>query len=82
MKKRSKEILTSQKKAEKKYAEKRKGTPTFSAVRFNDDDKMTALEKKSKIESIIEDHGGTREKALTDAFECLSNNISKYQKKN
>jgi len=63
--------LTAQQKAEKKRSAKRKGTPTFSAVRFKDAD------RKEEIEDIISLHGGTREDALIAAFRALKKELKK-----
>ncbi|WP_149983312.1 hypothetical protein [Pseudoalteromonas rhizosphaerae] len=63
--------LTPQQRAEQKRSAKRKGTPTFSAVRFSDSEQCSAADKKSAIDAVISRFGGTREAALIKAFELL-----------
>lgn len=65
------EELTSQQKAEKKRSKNRKGTPTFSAVRFKQE------ESKNSIDEVIKLHGGTREEALIAAFDALEKKLKK-----
>jgi hypothetical protein len=62
---------TAQQKAEEKRSVKRKGTPTFSAVRFKE------LKLKSRIDEIINLPGGTREAALIAAFDALEEKLIK-----
>ena len=66
--------ITPAQRAELKRQEKRKGKPTFSAIRFSDSE-QPAEEKKAFIESVIASHGGTREAALLAAFKALENNL-------
>lgn len=66
--------LTPAQRAELKRQEKRKGKPTFSAIRFSDGER-SAEDKKSFVESVIASHGGAREAALLAAFKALENNL-------
>ena len=68
---------TPQQRAEQRYNEKRRGTPSFAAVRFNDSDGMTADEKRDFIAKVIGKHSGTREQALMDAFTLLDEKSNK-----
>ena len=63
------------KKRDNKNNKRRRGIPTFSAVRFNDSCHSTGGEKKAFVEDVIEQHGGTREVALLDAFSCLEQKL-------
>jgi hypothetical protein len=63
------EDLSSQKRAEIKRSEKRKGTPTFSSVRFKD------IKSKMKIDDIISKHKGSREEVLIAAFDALEEKL-------
>ena len=63
--------LTPQMRANKKQNEARKGTPTFSAVRFKDE------AAKAKIDRIISEYSGTREEALIAAFDALEGKLNK-----
>jgi hypothetical protein len=72
----NKKELTAQQRAEVKRQTKRKGTPTFSSVRFSDCEKFSAAEKKFFIEYVIKQFGGTRETALIAAFEALKSNLN------
>jgi hypothetical protein len=68
-------MTEAQQRAELKRAQKRKGQPTFAAIRFSDSADATAKDKKSFVESVIASHGGTREAALLAAFKALENNL-------
>lgn len=70
------EQLTPQQRAEKNRSAKRKGTPTFSAVRFSDSEQCSAADKKSTIESVIKKFGDTREAALIKAFKLLDESLN------
>lgn len=65
-----------EKRRDKKNNRKRKGSPTFSAVRFNDTDNFTSGEKKRFVENTVMRHGGTREAALLDAFTLLKHQLT------
>lgn len=67
--------ITPQQRAEKTRSAKRKGTPTFSAVRFSDGEKASASDKKAAIDAVISRFGGTREAALIAAFELLEDSL-------
>lgn len=66
--------LTPAQRAELKRQEKRRGKPTFSAIRFSDSE-QSAEDKKAFIESVITSHGGTREAALLAAFKALEKTL-------
>lgn len=68
--------LTPQQRAEKTRSSKRKGTPTFSAVRFSDSDNASASDKKESVEEVIKRLGITREAALIKAFELLDKTVA------
>ena len=67
----SNDSLTPLQRAEKKRSEKRKGTPTFSAVRFK------SAEDKDMVDDVFRRHGGTREQALIDAAKSLHKELKK-----
>ena len=67
--------LTPQQRAEQTRSAKRKGTPTFSAVRFSDSEQCSAADKKAAIDAVITRFGGTREAALIKAFELLNSSL-------
>ncbi len=67
--------LTPQQRAEQTRSAKRKGTPTFSAVRFSDSEQASAADKKAAIDAVINRFGGTREAALIAAFELLEDSL-------
>ncbi|HEY7866594.1 MAG TPA: hypothetical protein VIC51_11390 [Psychromonas sp.] len=69
------EKLTPQQRAELNRSAKRKGTPTFSAVRFSDSEKVSAADKKAAIDAVISRFGGTREAALIKAFKLLDESL-------
>jgi hypothetical protein len=58
-------IPTAQKKAELKQNDKRRGTPTFSAVRLN------SVDEKKLIDDVVKRCDGTRREALLQAFSLL-----------
>jgi hypothetical protein len=60
-----------QQKANAKQNEKRKGTPTYSAVRLSD------IEEKTWLDSVIEKHGGTKKDSLIRAYELLEKELGK-----
>jgi hypothetical protein len=68
-------MTEAQQRAERKRQEKRKGQPTFAAIRFSNSADATTKDKKSFVESVIARHGGTREAALLAAFRALENNL-------
>ncbi len=57
--------FTAQQRAEKKRSEKRKGSPTFTTVRFK------FSKDKKMVDRVFKMHGGTREEALIDAAKAL-----------
>ncbi|WP_299496433.1 hypothetical protein [uncultured Shewanella sp.] len=69
--------LTPRQRADRKNNEKRKGQPTFAAVRFNDDVTQTASDKKQFVANVVKQHGGNREDALMMAFQLLEERLKK-----
>ncbi len=60
-----------QKKANENQNKKRKGIPTFAAVRFKTE------ESKKKIDSIVKRYPGTKEESLIAAYELLEKELNK-----
>jgi hypothetical protein len=60
-----------QKKANANQNEKRKGTPTYSAVRLTDDN------EKQWLDSVIKKHGGTKRATLIEAYKLLEKELNK-----
>lgn len=62
--------------------ERRRGTPTFSAIRHDRLASPTANQKeKASVDAIIEKHGGTRREALLAAFALLDVELTKEKMK-